>query len=526
VQRSLHHLVSCLTLHTKLLILRFTIRHSKTLEDRLLRFSRIVAASTPLSNWESGIASMHLRGIIQALALRKRFTLRSSRQALLTELAFLKEHTAALSPVFRILQSKRVLFCGQAYYNSWYLSRALRKLGWKADLFDWDEDPSSEIFYHGCDFKFTALDFKPHPSSSLVQAIFSLFLILCSRITPRPISSGLLSASVLDFYVFSIYAYDVYHFANAHGICYGAQLTSALGPTFSSGDEIWLLKSLGKAIVYSNNGCLDGVSQSSFSKWGPESVCSICRWQNEPDVCSDSRNLAFGVFRNAVADYQCLLGGNRADYNISPNVHECPEFYCLKPDIWNPGIRIPARYRLSVCRSDTVFLYHAVGNKALRTLDDGVNIKSSHVYLPLVRRLIDEGLPVELLSPSGIPNREVRYIQAQADIFLEMLSYGWFGANAREAMMLAKPVICFIRPEWLETLRSELPSYADELPIVSATPCTVEAILRRLIADAAMRREIGLRCRDFALKWHSDQVAAKRFDEIYGGLLRLSKTEG
>jgi hypothetical protein len=518
-------LVGSLTLHARLTLLRITTHRNATLGTRLHHFSRIIEASGPLSNWQSDIATIHLRRIVQTVALGKRFALPLFRQALLTELAFLKENAASLSPVFRMIQSRRVLFCGQAYYNSWYLSRALRKTGWKADLLDWDENPDSSIYYHGSDFRFSALDFKPHLSSYLFQAIFVLCLALRSRIAPRLIPSALLSTYSLSFYAFSIYAYDIYHFANAHGISYGSRVTSALGPTFSSGDEILLLKGLGKSIVYSNNGCLDGVSQTSFSKWGPESVCSICRWQNEPVVCSDSRNLAFGKFRNAVADYQCLLGGNRVDYNFSPNVHECPEFYCLKPEVWKPGIRIPSRHRLTGYSNDTVFLYHSVGHRASRTMDNGVNIKSSHVYLPLVRRLMNEGLPVELLSPSGIPNREVRYIQAQADIVLEMLSYGWFGANAREAMMLAKPVICFIRPEWLESLKSELPSYADELPIVSATPYTIEAVLRRLIADAAMRREIGLRCREFALKWHSDQVAAKRFNEIYSKLLQLAKSK-
>ena len=35
------------------------------------------------------------------------------------------------------------------------------------------------------------------------------------------------------------------------------------------------------------NGCLDGVSQTSFSRWeGPEVVCDICPWRDRPDICS------------------------------------------------------------------------------------------------------------------------------------------------------------------------------------------------------------------------------------------------
>ncbi len=283
--------------------------------------------------------------------------------------------------------------------------------------------------------------------------------------------------------------------------------------------EIELIKALGKKIVYSNNGCLDGVSQTAFSQWGPESVCSICRWQNEPAVCSDERNLAWGRFRNSVADFQCLLGGNRVDFNDDPRVHEAPEFYCLDPELWHPEIEIPEQYLLPQLPEGAVRLYHAVGHRAERTRSDGVNIKSSHVYLPLIERLRAEGMVLELIEPTGIPNKEVRFLQAQADIFLDMLTYGWFGANIREAMMLGKPVICFIRPEWLESLREEIPEYADELPIISATPQTVESVLRDLIAHPEKRREIGLRGRQFAMKWHSDTAAGRRFDQIYSQLL-------
>jgi len=150
-----------------------------------------------------------------------------------------------------------------------------------------------------------------------------------------------------------------------------------------------------------------------------------------------------------------------------------------------------------------------------------VNIKSSHIYLPLINQLRNEGHHLDLIEPSGIPNREVVFLQAQADIFLDMLTYGWFGANAREAMMLGKPVICFLRPEWLESARKEIPNYIDELPVVSATPQTVEAVLLDLIMNKEKRLKIGHDSRRFAEKWHSAEAGARRFDQIYSDLLGI-----
>ncbi len=410
---------------------------------------------------------------------------------LLLEFSFLRLAAPLLSTLFRALASRRALYSGQAYYNSWYLSRALRNYGWKADLLNWDTSPQSEIFYHGQDFQFTtSKDYE--------------YDRLCT----------------FRFYMNALYQYDIFHFSNTRCISFGDPLQNYIFQARAQHAEIKLLKALGKKIVYSNNGCHDGVSQSAFAKWGPESVCKICSWYSRPDVCSDKLSLDWGKFRNKVSDYQCLLGGNRADYNFAPTVHEMPEFYCLDQNFWRPDLEIPPQYRLTKKSANVIRLYHAIGNKAERTDENGINIKSSHVYMPLVKKLQAEGFELEVLEPDCVPNKEVRFIQAQADIFLEMLTYGWFGANAREAMMLGKPVICYIRPEWLEDLRREIPDYAAELPIISATPSTVESILRDLLLDPKKRKTIGDASRKFAVKWHSAEAGGKRFDEIYSKLLQ------
>ena len=150
----------------------------------------------------------------------------------------------------------------------------------------------------------------------------------------------------LAHYLRWIGQYDIFHFSNAHAMGFSFPLGDAVARYLRPGDEIRLLKRLGKRIVYSNNGCLDGVSQTSFASWGGRPVCTDCAWRNLPSVCSDERNLAWGAFRNSMADYQILLGGNRIDYNLDKRVHEEPEFYCLDEDFWDPDLEVPANFRL------------------------------------------------------------------------------------------------------------------------------------------------------------------------------------
>lgn len=467
------------------------IRQSRVLVARLNRdLPRPADQSGLLSLSEADRRAEGLRACIRGAAgLSARLRGDETVRELWPEVVFLRRHAGILKPYFEALRARRVLYSGQCYYNHWYLSRGLRDLGWRADVLNWDPSPASQIFYHGEDVHFDG-------------------------------GSPYNLARDLRFYLDALYRYDVVHFANAHNIGFGAPLRSLFELRLGRHAEILLLRQLGKKTGYTNNGCLDGVLQSSFAKWGPQSVCASCRWNDVPEVCSDWRNRAWGEFRNSVTDYQCLLGGNRADFNLAPTVHESPEAYCIDKDIWDPGLEIPERLRLAPAPEGTIRLYHGVGNKEGRTRDDGTNIKSTHIYLPLIEKLRAEGHRLDLLSPTDIPNVDVRFLQMQADIFLEMLTFGWFGANAREAMMLGKPVICYLRPEWLDSLRAEIPGYADELPIVSATPDTVEAVLRDLIASPERRREIGRKSREFAIKWHSKDVAARRFDTIYSELLR------
>jgi hypothetical protein len=247
-------------------------------------------------------------------------------------------------------------------------------------------------------------------------------------------------------------------------------------------------------------------------------VCLDCPWQGRPDICSDERNLEWGYHRNRLTDFQCTTGDNRKDYNDDPRVHEVPEFYCLDPELWRPDLEVPQRYRLDLPEG-TVKIYHAVGNFQKRTAG-GRNIKSSHIYVPLIDRMKAEGQPVEMVFVEGVPNTEVRFTQVQADIVVDMLTFGWFGANVREALMLGKPVVCYLRPEWMERMRTQVPGYVDELPVVSATPDTVEDVLKDLVADPERRRELGERGRRFALKYHSAEAGARRMDAIYRELLR------
>lgn len=440
-------------------------------------------------------------------------------------------------------KNKSILFVGQAFYNAWYLSRELRKLGWKADLINIDSNPANENYYHGEDIKFAykSFDDLKFRLNTFINAIvsYSVFqfankggiYFVNHQQSPGRILKLLPLIDKLIVFITSGYSVDrcvkllkklrmikvdsseQLQLTNFGFWSYQKFISKWLFYKFGDMWDIHIAKQAGIKIGYANNGCLDGALQTSFAKWGPLNTCQICAWYNNDQVCSDHLNAEWGKFRNNVADYQCTIGSNKVDFNDVPEVFESPWFYCLDTQVWNPDMLIPSNYLLPFSK-ETVKIYHAVGNFESRSTVSNKNIKCTHIYLPLIEKFKSEGLPVELIFFHGLPNKVVRYYQAQADIVVDMLTFGFFGANIREAMMLGIPTVCYLRPEWLEEMRKEIPDYVDELPVVSATPDTVEEILRDLINDKEKRDEIGRKSREFAVKWHGSEIAARYFDRF------------
>ena len=134
-----------------------------------------------------------------------------------------------------------------------------------------------------------------------------------------------------------------------------------------------------------------------------------------------------------------------------------------------------------------------------------------------IKRLQFEGTNVRLEFVTNMPSTDVRFVQLQADVVVDQLNHGRYGANAREAMMLGRPTICHIN-------KSELPGETilesiDTCPLVSANEATVYDVLRDLLGDKEKRARIGTESRKFALKWHSAKSCAARFEEVFDRLM-------
>jgi glycosyltransferase involved in cell wall biosynthesis len=406
---------------------------------------------------------------------------------------FLASHYGAVIINRRQLGTRGVVFLHNSYYNFYYLARALRKRGWNA-LSVSVEAPNGENapFYHGSDL-------------CLYDA-----------------SEARMRSNIGDFLSNEINRFGMVHF-------YGRGHMSFLPSEFDSGDpfarmphDFLALKQKGMKLGYSVCGCLDGVAQATVYRWSG-GVCDRCVWQNTKHVCSDRMNLAWGHKLEMFCDLISTEGFPALDFQSGSKVYREPLTTALDPEFWRPDLEIPENLRLP--RKDgELIVYHAVGNFNLRSSKER-NLKGTGAVFGAIARLQAEGLNVRLEFVTDRSNTEVRFIQAQADVIVDQLNYGRYGATAREGMMLGRPTICHINqsePDGERNLES-----IKTCPLVSANEATVYEALRALLTDADKRRRIGIESRKFALKWHSADACAERFEQVYDRLmLNLPPSQG
>lgn len=96
----------------------------------------------------------------------------------------------------------------------------------------------------------------------------------------------------------------------------------------------------------------------------------------------------------------------------------------------------------------------------------------------------------------------------KANLVIDQMLLGSYGSVAIEAMLMNKPVITYIREDFLE-------KFKDDNPFINANPDTLYEILNKILKDSAMLYDIITKGRKFVEKYHADKVVAKRFYDMF-----------
>jgi hypothetical protein len=361
---------------------------------------------------------------------------------------------------------KSILFVHPDFHCSFVCRDELRKLGWKADIYVNENYPEKLLY----------------SSEDIIAPPFTGNIPLISR--------GLRLFWRLCFVMYICLRYK-YHFCYS-GLDPLSFAEKKLGFTRFFGESfrfyLSMAKTMGCKIVQTPSGCKEEETKENFGKFDDGNVCNNCGWGEKN--CNDEKNIAsFNIVRRY------------ADMVVSPmSTHTSNQFKLtffryksIDLNLWRPGLEIPEKHQQPETRNLRILHSFFDTNRN----HGGKNIKGSPFILAAIDRLKEEGHPVEYIFLRDTPSRDMRFYQAQADIVVEQLIYGWWGSTGVETMSLGKPVVCYLRPSWKKFFLKKFPEYTA-LPIVEANTQTIYEVLKKLVTDKKYRENKGRESRDFA----------------------------
>lgn len=303
-----------------------------------------------------------------------------------------------------------------------------------------------------------------------------------------------------SFFLKSLFRYDVFHFhfgqkffvlyprALKNGDSIPAALLRLLYGTYSllaSHLDVLLIRLLGKKMFMTFHGddirqgdrSLDLYRHSIAQEVGPDYY----------DSYSDKRKRRMGAF------YQRHC---RALYVVSPDLlamapagAKLIHYTGIDSQEWD----VPANAH----PNPRPLVVHAPTNRL---------VKGTRFIEKAVESLRSKGVDFDFILVEKMTNAEAKAIYEKADLIVDQLMAGWYGVFAVELMMMGKPVIAYIRPE---DLAQEPESFQTELPIIRASPESIEDVLEKALQNHIALPTIGSRSRAFAKKWYdADKIAA------------------
>lgn len=380
-------------------------------------------------------------------------------------------------------KKRSILFIRPDYHCSFHYRDELRKLGWKADILVDPGYPEGLLYSSGDILRVPRLPGLHLRWVRWLRQLMHLFLYLA---------------------VFWRYRVHVYYGRPPVVGCLEAEtgLTRLFGKDFLL--TAWLAKAAGCYLIFVPTGCHDDDSKADWQLLDDGNVCGNCGFF---DRCDDRlNNLNFSRIRRYF-DFSVGFG-----YKDSRQLFERHfKYKAIDLDLWSPALEVPPEHRLPP--TSNLRILHSAYLKGSNRAWQGRNIKGSPYVLDAIERLRAEGHLVEYMYIEDKSSSQMRFYQAQADIVVEQLIYGWWGSTGVETMALGKPVVCYIRPAWKVFFLQTFPEYTN-LPIVEADTRSIYDVLKRLVTDPEFRVRKGEESRRFAEMHFDPAHNAKGFAAI------------
>lgn len=132
-------------------------------------------------------------------------------------------------------------------------------------------------------------------------------------------------------------------------------------------------------------------------------------------------------------------------------------------------------------------------------------VKGSDLIDPIMSALHEEGL-IEYRRIERVPAAEMPDVYRTADIVLDQFRIGSYGVAACEALAAGRVVVSHVTGQVRDYVHS---ATGEELPIVEATPESLERVIRDIVANPSPYRETAARGVAFVRAVHDGRRSAE-----------------
>ena len=134
--------------------------------------------------------------------------------------------------------------------------------------------------------------------------------------------------------------------------------------------------------------------------------------------------------------------------------------------------------------------------------------KGTRHLLAAVDSLQSQGAPLELVLVENQTQAELLAIASTCDVAVDQLMAGVYGTFAAETMTMGLPTIAWIVPIYRH-------HYSEDLPILSADPQTLGALLSRILTGEIDLADCAKQSSHFAARVHGHVAVAKQVSSYY-----------
>lgn len=179
-----------------------------------------------------------------------------------------------------------------------------------------------------------------------------------------------------------------------------------------------------------------------------------------------------------------------------------------KRAVWVPNA-------VDVSNFDTVGVVDKRPGEEIKVVHAPINreLKGTDYVFSAITELKSEGCNISLTCVEGRSPSAALEIYKTADIVVDQVipRIGSYGMFSIESMLLGKPVICSINPDFKE-------KYFQGLPILNCDIETLKNTLKILYDSFSKRASLGQKGRSYAERVHGSYRVAEQINEIYEGI--------